>query len=82
MEKPLYEHDCDNCKFLGSYEGNDLYVCIHQKSVSLISRRSSDGPDYKSGMYINNKICAPYIEMPEDLKEVVKRAKEQGFIKE
>lgn len=47
-EKPLFDHDCMNCKFRGflTFEGkeHDIYTCNH----SVIARESSDGPDYHS----------------------------------
>lgn len=48
--KPLYAHDCDVCVFLGTYSTNavDLYFCPASKT--LIARKSSDGPDYVSGI--------------------------------
>jgi hypothetical protein len=49
MEAPLYKHDCEYCKFLGTYEDTkDLYICPEQ--VTVICRYSSDGPDYSSGI--------------------------------
>ena len=27
LEKPIYTHDCHVCKYLGSYDGYDLYFC-------------------------------------------------------
>lgn len=55
MIDPLYEHDCDNCKFLGRYRQNsqgapyDLYFCPTADST-VIARYGDDGPDYVSGM--------------------------------
>lgn len=46
--KPQFDHDCESCTFLGIFEGEDLYYCPHEPTV--ISRRSSDGPDYRSGI--------------------------------
>jgi dCMP deaminase len=65
VEKPLYEHDCDECVFLGRYEGtprrpvrvHDLYYC--QKSAhatdskwpaTVIARHSNTPSDYTSGI--------------------------------
>ena len=31
---PRYEHDCDYCTFLGTEEGQDLYLC----GASLVRR--------------------------------------------
>lgn len=53
--KPIFSHDCDLCRFLGSVSvGNrwgDLYICERYDDVSMrsvIFRTSSDGPDYNS----------------------------------
>jgi hypothetical protein len=47
--KPQFEHDCEDCKFLGSYDGRDLYFCPGG-GPTIIARRSSDPPDYSSGL--------------------------------
>lgn len=59
-EEPLFEHDCDKCKFLGRYTYGasfmdgprettvDLYSCKGRFELSLIARFSSEGPDYSS----------------------------------
>jgi hypothetical protein len=39
-----YIHDCNNCKFLGVFDGHDLYSCVD----TVLARHSDDGPDYKS----------------------------------
>jgi len=57
MNKPLYIHDCEHCKFLGSAHLHnkkcDWYECYNGSSIkdqrTIIARRSSDGPDYNSG---------------------------------
>lgn len=53
--KPIFTHDCDACRFLGSVSyGNrwgDLYVCERNPNVemrSVIYRTGSDGPEYSS----------------------------------
>jgi hypothetical protein len=46
-----YEHDCDNCVFLGQFENADLYVCAHNNIIdTVVARFSDDGPDYLSGL--------------------------------
>jgi hypothetical protein len=53
VEKPRYEHDCDNCDFLGRHEEYDLYYHPNRPEwylPSVIARWSSDGPDYISGL--------------------------------
>ena len=55
--KPRYEHDCDNCVFLGYSDyvapesgkwEHDLYVCTGSNSTSIIARFSNDGGSYAS----------------------------------
>ena len=57
MNKPLYEHGCTKCKFLGSYENEDLYIHIfpHEPKdnygrTTILSRRSDHPDDYVSGI--------------------------------
>ena len=46
--KPKYQHDCQECEFLGHYNNHDLYSCSN--GPTLIARYGDDGPDYKSGL--------------------------------
>jgi len=73
MEKtPLYQHDCENCKFLGSYIDMDLYVCPRERRPTVICRYSSDGPDYSSGI--------EFIGFNENLTEAAFRAVSAGYL--
>ncbi len=46
----IYEHDCDNCTFLGTDKRKtDWYVCGPPDMRSLIRRHSSEGCEYTSG---------------------------------
>jgi hypothetical protein len=51
-QKPRYEHDCEECIFLGHYthlHDFDLYVCPRESlGVCCIARWSSEGPHYSS----------------------------------
>lgn len=50
--KPLHEHDCTHCIYLGSDDENDYYFHRDSDNVvgsTLICRYSSDGWDYSSG---------------------------------
>lgn len=49
-EPALFEHDCDNCKYLGHYEGRDLYVCKGSFETTVIARFGEDNADYASGL--------------------------------
>ncbi len=42
----LHVHDCELCKFLGTYRGADLWY--HESQDTCIARFSDDGPDYCS----------------------------------
>lgn len=51
MREPKHKHDCDHCRFLGTYEGVDHYYhpgTAGNRQVALIRRYSSEGPDYDS----------------------------------
>ena len=54
MNKPLYEHDCDCCIFLGSHKENDLYYHKGERPT-VIARYSNYAPDYVSGMCFATK---------------------------
>lgn len=68
--KPLYEHDCDSCDYLGvyehTYEGEetvtyDLYTC-RGRFPTVIARYSSHGPDYMSGLVFSRDPNSPLYE--------------------
>ncbi len=50
--KPKYEHDCEDCLFLGQTLGHgkiiDLYAHKTKTHVTLIARYSDEGRDYYS----------------------------------
>lgn len=79
MRKPLYEHDCENCQFLGSFNGVDLYYCPRQAidgSPTVIARFSSEGPDYASGMAFGS---LHHDNMKSPLGEAYRRARAEGL---
>ena len=41
---PHFAHDCDQCKYLGRLNGEDLYYC--EGHDEFIRRFGDDGPDY------------------------------------
>lgn len=48
---PLYEHACQNCKFLATLNNADLYVCASQNKIdTFLARYSSEPGDYISGL--------------------------------
>jgi hypothetical protein len=51
--KPVHQHDCEKCRFLGTVIGEcgyrqDMYVCVQSTYTDYISRFGSDGPEYGS----------------------------------
>lgn len=51
LQLPRYTHDCNQCKFLGHYEGYDLYYCDVVKDVPTVIARFGNNPtDYFSGL--------------------------------
>lgn len=71
---PRYEHDCDQCVFLGEYDKYDLYHCSQGNTIdTVIARYGNDGPDYSSGL------AGAYAGI-EHLAEALRLAKAQGFI--
>ena len=54
MNKPIYEHDCEQCKFLGNYELGkdkyDLYYCEQGAVQPTVIARYGEGRLYMSGM--------------------------------
>jgi hypothetical protein len=72
--EPRYIHDCSTCTFLGTYSNSshsvDLYFCPASKT--LISRRSSDGPDYVSGL--------AFVGIDAEITEAYVRAYRKGLL--
>lgn len=52
--RPKHQHDCTECRFLGSYyykgETYDLYYCSQNGNPTVVARYGKDG-DYLSGMW-------------------------------
>lgn len=46
MTQPIFTHDCDECIFLGTYEGEDLYVHIRANHAEAIHRSGDRGWEY------------------------------------
>jgi hypothetical protein len=77
MEKPKFEHDCNHCKFLGCFQESDLYICVGKDSITLISRESNNGSDYRSALISNGKY---YGSNHDSLVEALNRAKKKGYV--
>ena len=70
-DKPLFQHDCEKCVFLGSFNGEDLY--FHPlPMITLVRRHGSEGWDYTSGL--------PLWNVDPILGEAARRALEKGLI--
>lgn len=66
--RPAYKHDCDDCLFLGHWQGLDLYFCPNEPTV--IARGGDEGPNYTSGLNCE----------PPALVEAQERAVRLGFV--
>lgn len=81
MVKPIYEHDCDKCIFLGNYESPksgdnqlyDLYFCPGEDTV--VARYGNNGWEYASGMRFSSYDGS-------SLFEAKRRAIEKGLYQE
>jgi len=69
---PAFEHDCDECVFLGRFLDNDLYFCDFGVDYTVIARHSSEPADYISG-----ELLVPYYE---ELAMARKKAVDAGLI--
>lgn len=63
-QAPRFEHDCEDCVWLGQYEAHDLYWCAEEGAHGCaIARSGSDGPDYSSSSMPRTAIrCTPLFE--------------------
>lgn len=68
-DQPRYEHDCEDCVFLGQWKIYDLYYCPGEPTV--IARTGPDG-EYQSGMV--------FVGVSQPLTEAYNRAVELGLI--
>ena len=60
--KPLFGHDCDKCRYIGTYDGKDLYCCSVDGVIdTIISRHSNDDMDYENGIIFNSRVLIPSI---------------------
>ena len=49
--KTLFTHDCEECEWMGSYRGFDLYVCRpNVKCLSILARYGNEPNEYVSGI--------------------------------
>ena len=74
--KPLFKHDCTECKFLGTFNGQDLYFCNQVEAGStVIARYGDEGSEYFSGMVFAKP------DVSEELFEAKNRAIKLGYLK-
>jgi hypothetical protein len=87
--KARFEHDCDDCLYLGQSGDHDLYVCpvCDTKHIgTIIARRSDRNSDYTSGTTPAIKYLAAREEgvlltgKELAMAEALSRAKAEGFI--
>lgn len=68
--KPIHEHDCTKCKYLGTEDQTDFYVCQWDKEfVSVIARYSAVDSDYSS-----MSVHLPELEATSFLQKSLQRA--------
>jgi hypothetical protein len=52
---PMWEHDCEHCTFLGTFDNHDLYFCAQcipgDTIPTVIARYGSNPQDCQSGMW-------------------------------
>ena len=77
LTAPMWQHDCDDCTFLGTHHQHDLYFCQGVDSrrarfPTLIARYGSDGPQYRSG--------APLLKHDDSIWAAAVLAEAQGYV--
>ncbi len=55
---PIYQHDCKQCEYLGTFHGMDHYRCTQPMGDSLIVRHSDTCSDYSSLCDFDNRMQA------------------------
>ena len=46
----IYKNDCDDCKYLGEFEGHDLYFCNKGNIYTIIARYGNEPEEHMSGL--------------------------------
>ncbi len=74
-ERPSFKHDCKECIYLGSMDGNDLYFCNKHQDLSstILARFGNEVSKFASGIELAD--YNPF------LGEAMKRAVERGLLK-
>lgn len=47
--KPRWSHDCNKCKFVGTFGEEDVYLCGFHPGPTLLRRYGNEGSEYSSG---------------------------------
>lgn len=87
---PLYEHDCDQCKFLGRFESDksldgkkttfDLYLCGDTESPTVVARYGVGPSEYKSGLIFAVQHIFMDKDFSDPLSEALRRAFERNLV--
>ena len=46
--EPQYAHDCDQCAFLGHFDGYDIYICGDGPNTTILGRNEDSSGGYSS----------------------------------
>ena len=46
--EPQYAHDCDQCAFLGHFDGYDIYICGDGPNTTILGRSDNPPSGYSS----------------------------------
>lgn len=68
----MFEHDCNKCISLGSFQDHDLYFCKQGSLPTVIARFGNNPEDYKSGLI--------FADIDPELSEAKKRAISRSLI--
>jgi hypothetical protein len=90
-EKPEYEHDCENCVFLGHIvekgpsgrraQSYDLYYCTQAPLIpTVIARYGDEGAEYSSGLEIAKALAEE--EEDDPLVFAMEEAQRRGLLTE
>lgn len=70
--EPIFEHDCDSCKYMGTHMDHDMYFCPQGGLYPTVVARFGHEPDeYLSGIFENETPDMPLgfaLKLAKDLK--------------
>jgi len=79
ITKPIHEHDCSRCLFLGTHKSHDLYFCEQSGHPTVIARYSSKGSEYISGVEFG-KMAIEEGDFDKPIAQAYMRAKTIGLL--